>query len=167
MCWIDTYLGPLDLVTHNAGKNFISKEFKQYASTMGISTKGVLVEAHNAIGMVEQYHRPLQRAYQIITVEIPNIDKDIALQMAFKAINNTAGPNRLVLTLLVFSAYLQMVKLDALSLSVTQWANAIKKAMAEVQKLQAERQVADALNMRNRPRTNAVHNLLLNSPVLV
>ena len=45
MCWIDTYLGPPDLVTHDAGKNFISKEFKQYASTMGISTKGVPVEA--------------------------------------------------------------------------------------------------------------------------
>jgi hypothetical protein len=52
--------------------------------------------------------------------------------MAFKAINDTAGLDRLVLTLLVFSAYLRMVELDALSLSVTQQANAIKKAIAEV-----------------------------------
>jgi hypothetical protein len=63
MYWIDTYLGPLDLVTHNAGKNFVSKEFKEYANTMGIRTKAVLVEAHNSIGMVEQYHSPLQRVY--------------------------------------------------------------------------------------------------------
>jgi hypothetical protein len=54
------YLGLLDLVTHNAGKNFISKEFKQYASTIGISTKGVLVKAYNSIGMVERYYRLLQ-----------------------------------------------------------------------------------------------------------
>jgi hypothetical protein len=79
MCWIDTYLRPLDLVTHDIGKNFISKEFKQYTSTMGISTKGVLIEAHNAIGIVEWYYGPLRRTYQIITIEISNIDKDIAL----------------------------------------------------------------------------------------
>ena len=53
MCWINIYLGPLDLVTHNAGKNFISKEFKQYISTIGINIKGVLVKAYNSISMVE------------------------------------------------------------------------------------------------------------------
>jgi hypothetical protein len=85
------YLGLLHLVTHDVGKNFISKEFKHYTSTIGINIKGVLVEAHNSIGMVERYYRLLQHVYQIITIEIPNIDKDIALQMAFKALNDTTG----------------------------------------------------------------------------
>ena len=79
MCWIDTYLGLLDLITHDAGKNFVSKEFKQYATIMGISTKGVPVEAHNSIGMVERYHGSLRRAYQIIMTEIPEIDKEMGL----------------------------------------------------------------------------------------
>jgi hypothetical protein len=114
------YLGPLDLVAHDAGKNFVSKEFKEYANTIGICMKAVLVEAHNSIGMVERYYRPLRRSYQIITVEIPDIDKDIALQIAFKAINNTTGLDGLVLMLLVFSTYLQMVELDAPLLLVTQ-----------------------------------------------
>ena len=35
------------------GKNIISKEFKQYISTMGINIKGVLVKAHNFISIVE------------------------------------------------------------------------------------------------------------------
>jgi hypothetical protein len=87
--------------------------------------------------------------------------------MAFKALNNTAGPNGLVPTLLVFEAYPQMAELDAPSPSVTQWANAVKKAMAEIRKLRAERQVADALNMCNRLRTDAVYDLPPNSPVLV
>ena len=52
--------------------------------------------------------------------------------MAFKAINNTAGPNKLVLILLVFGAYPQIVKLNTLLLSVTQRANAIKKAIVEI-----------------------------------
>ena len=68
--------------------------------------------------MVEWYYRLLQYIYQIIAVKIPDINKDIALQMAFKAINNTTSPNRLVPTLLVFSVYPQIVKLDVLLLSV-------------------------------------------------
>jgi hypothetical protein len=167
MCWIDTYLGPPDTITHDAGKNFVSKEFRQYATTMGITTKGIPVEAHNSIGMVERYHGPLRRAYQIIVTEIPGIDKHMGLQMAFKAINDSAGLNGLVPTLLVFGAYPRMIDSDAPSPTVTQRAAAIRKAMAEVQKLRAERQIADALNMRNGPRTNAVHELPPNSPVLV
>ncbi len=49
MCWIDIYLRLPDLVTHDTGKNFISKEFKQYISTIGINIKGVLVETYNFI----------------------------------------------------------------------------------------------------------------------
>ena len=62
-CWIDTYLGPPDLITHDAGKNFVSKEFKQYTSMIGITTKSAPVEAHNSIGIVEQYYGPLRRIY--------------------------------------------------------------------------------------------------------
>jgi hypothetical protein len=87
--------------------------------------------------------------------------------MAFKALNNTAGPDGLVPTLLVFGAYPRMTELDAPSPTVTQRANAVKKAMAEIRKLRAERQVADTLSMRNGPKTDAVHNLPPNSPILV
>jgi hypothetical protein len=45
--------------------------------------------------------------------EIPGIDKDMALQMAFKAINDTARLNGLVLTFLVYSALPRMVEYDA------------------------------------------------------
>jgi hypothetical protein len=167
MCWIDTYLGPPDIITHDAGKNFVSKEFKQYATIFGTATRSVPVEAHNSVGMVERYHGPLRRIYHIITAELPDISKDMALQMAFKAINDSAGPDGLIPTLLVFGAYPRMVESDAPNPTVAQRAAALKKAMEEVKKLRAERQVADALNMRNGPKTTAIHNLPLNSPVLV
>jgi hypothetical protein len=57
------------------------------------------------MGIVERYYGLIRRAYSIIIAKILNISKDIALQIAFKAINNTARPNRLVLTLLVYSIY--------------------------------------------------------------
>src|SRR5271156_6774352 len=87
--------------------------------------------------------------------------------MAFKAINDFTGPNGLISTLLVFRAYPRIVESDAPNPMVVKRAAALKKAMEKVKKLRAERQVADALNMCNRPKTTAIYNLPLNSPVLV
>jgi len=42
----------------------------------------------------------------LLLLKIPSISKDIVLQMAFKAINDIARPNRLIPTLLVYGAYL-------------------------------------------------------------
>jgi hypothetical protein len=53
MYWIDIYLGPPDLITSNTKKNFVSKKFKEYANTIGISTKAILVEAHNSISIIK------------------------------------------------------------------------------------------------------------------
>ena len=87
--------------------------------------------------------------------------------MAFKAINDLARPNGFVPTLLIFGVYLRMIELDALSPIVAQRAIVIKKAMAEIYKLRAERQIADALSTYNRLKTNTVYSLPLSSPVLV
>jgi len=59
--------------------------------------------------------------------------------MAFKAINNSAGPNSLIPTLLVFGAYLYIVESDAPNPIVIQQAAALKKAIEEVKKLRAKR----------------------------
>jgi hypothetical protein len=77
------------------------------------------VEAHNLIRIVKRYYSLIRRVYQIIATELPDLDKDVTLQMAFKAINNTAGLDGLVPTLLVFSVYPRMVEFNAPSLTVT------------------------------------------------
>lgn len=59
--------------------------------------------------------------------------------MVFKAINDSVGPDGLVPTLLVFGAYPRIAELDVPLPSIAQRANVIKKAMAEIQKLRAER----------------------------
>jgi hypothetical protein len=87
--------------------------------------------------------------------------------MAFKAINNIVGPDGLVLTLLVYGAYPRIAKYDPLLPSVAQWALIIKKAMAEMQKLRAKRQVNDALSTRNGLSIYDVNNLIINSDILV
>ena len=87
--------------------------------------------------------------------------------MTFKAINDLARPNGLVPILLVFRAYLRIIKLDALSPTVAQRATAIKKAIAEIHKLQAKQQIADTLSTHNGPKTDIVYSLPLSLPVLV
>ena len=91
----------------------------------------------------------------------------MALQIAFKAINNIARLNKLILTLLVYSTYSQITEHNPLLLSIAQRALAIKKAIAKVQKLQAKRQINDAINTRNGPSTATIYDFTLNSNVLV
>jgi len=55
--------------------------------------------------------------------------------MAVKAVNNTASPNGLVPTLLVYGAYLRINNLGPLTPSITEWVAAIRKAMAKIVKL--------------------------------
>ena len=89
------------------------------------------------------------------------------MQIVFKAINNTASPDRLVSIFLVFSIYLQITEIDIFLLLVIQQTNTVKKAITEIRKLQTEYQIADTFNIQNRPKTNTIYNLLLNLSVLV
>jgi hypothetical protein len=78
---------------------------------MAIEVKKVPVEAYNSIGKVERYYQPLWRAYKIIRDEFQDgVNAKIALQMAVKAVNNSAGSDGIMLTLLVFGAYPKMTE---------------------------------------------------------
>jgi hypothetical protein len=69
--------------------------------------------------------------------------------MTIKAINNSAEPDGIILILLVFDAYLQLIKIDLSSSLVTKRAKAICVTIKKVCRLYTERQVKDALTIRN------------------
>ena len=168
MLWIDTYQGPPDIITHDAGTNFASVEFKSDAKIMGITCKQVPVEAHWSIGKVERYHAPLRRAYEIMRAELDSSTSDAAvLQMAVKAVNDTAGPDGLVPTLLVFGAYPRVSMDSPPSPPTVRRAEAIQKAMKALRRAASERAVSNALNTRNGPTTEEVLSLPLQSEVMV
>ena len=167
-CWIDTYQGPPDFVVHDAGKNFASAEFRQQMKSLAIQVKEVPVEAHNSVGKVERYHAPLRRAYDILAAELEGmLSPENILQMAVKAVNDSAGPNGLVPTLLVFGAYPRIVEDSPPSPNMAIRAEAIRKATRELRQMQAKRQMNDALAMRNGPDISAIHALPLQSDVRV
>ena len=139
MYWINTYLKPPNIIIYDIGKNFINKKFKQYTTILKTVTKSVPVKAHNLIEMVKHYYSPLHYIYYIIIAKLPNINKDIALQMAFKAINNSIGFNGFIPILLVFGAYLYIVESNIPNFIVITQAAAFKKAIKKIKKFKIKR----------------------------
>jgi hypothetical protein len=167
-CWIYVYQGPPDVVSHDPGTNFASEEFRNNAKILGISCKEMPVEAHWAIGKIERAHRPLERSYDILSKEIGHCtDDETVLQMAVKALNDTAGPNGIVPTLLVFGAYPRINQDSPPSPEITQRAEAVRKAMRMLREIRAEVDVNRALNTRNGPSTHDTLHLPLRSEVMV
>ena len=87
--------------------------------------------------------------------------------MSFKAVNDTAGPDGIVPTLLVFRAYPRMTQWVAPAASIAARARAIEQAIEAVRQCYAARKVTEALRMRNRPRTSHLADLPVSSDVLV
>ena len=72
---------------------------------MVIEVKEVSIKVYNSIKKVEWYYIPLYCVYKIISLELKGVSKELTLQIAVKAVNDSAGLNRLIPMLLVFSAY--------------------------------------------------------------
>ena len=81
--------------------------------------------------------------------------------MAVKAINNLAGLDRIVPTLLVFGVYPRITNIDPLLLSIIKRAEAIRIATKEVRRLYTERQVNNTLTIRNSLNTKLTLDLLI------
>ena len=81
--------------------------------------------------------------------------------MAVKAVNDSARPNRIIPTLLVFGTYLWLTKMDPLSLSITKRMETIYIIIKEVCRFYTERQVKDILTIRNGPNTKITLDLPL------
>jgi hypothetical protein len=104
--WIDTYIGSPDVIVINAGTNLTVTKFVNNAKAIIIEIEKVPIEAYYLIGKIEKYHDPVRRAYEIIMKKFgAAISSSNAFQMAIKSVNDTAGPNGLVPTLLIFGAY--------------------------------------------------------------
>jgi hypothetical protein len=88
-------------------------------------------------------------------------NKKAILQITVKAVNNSAGPDGIMPTLLVFRAYPCITRDSLLLPFITEQAKAIYKAIKEVRRLYAKQQVNNTLVIKNGPNTKPVLILLL------
>ena len=70
---------------------------------IGTKVKIVPIEVYYFIGIIKYYYSLIRRTYLIIIAKIKGINKEIALKITFKALNNTIGVSRIIPTLLVYN----------------------------------------------------------------
>jgi hypothetical protein len=128
---------------------------------MNINVKKVLVKAYNSINKVERYYNLLQQTYKILSSELLLTNKKAILQITVKAVNDSARPDGIVPTLLVFKAYLCITRDSSLSPFIIKQAKAIYKTIKKVQRFYVKQQVNNTLAIRNRLNTKPVLILLL------
>jgi hypothetical protein len=134
----------------NAGKNFKSSEFVANAWILAIEIEKIPIKAHNSISKIKRYYGLLKRAFKVITADLGiSLAPEYVLQMAVKAVNDTAGHDNFVLIFLIFGTYPRLSPSSPPLPSLAIRANVVRKAMAEIRKLKARHQMTDALSQRN------------------
>ena len=151
-CWIDVYIGPPDIIAHDAGRQFAGGEFQAAMGTLRIEAKPIPIESPQSMAVVERYHASLRKAYETIASEQPTGSPELLLQTAVKAVNDSVGPDGLIPTLLVYGALPRLgLPTDQPAPATYKRAAALRKATEELSRANAKRQVSEALAARNGP----------------
>jgi hypothetical protein len=87
--------------------------------------------------------------------------------MAIKALNDTAGLDGIVPTLLVFGAYPRINMDSPPSADIVQRATAVQKAIKDIQAQRAKKEINCVMNTRNSPILHNILNVLQGTEVLV
>lgn len=100
--WVSIYRGFRNEVLSDQGSVFTSKEWEARCAETEISVESTGTESHNSLGKGETYHALLRRVYNKVKLTHPQLPKELVLALSVKALNDTAGPNGLVPSLLLF-----------------------------------------------------------------
>ncbi len=63
------------------------------------------IQSHNSLGVGERYHQALRDTYGKLKFDHPSLQRQVLLALAVKAINDTLGPEGVVLSALVFGEF--------------------------------------------------------------
>ena len=88
----------------NLGDSFI-----RLAALDGIQVEKTGIESHNGLNICERFHDPIRSTVRKIIHENPKVEFDLALALSVKALNDTAGPDGLVPSALLFGEFPRLV----------------------------------------------------------
>ena len=103
-CWSSIYTGLPNRALVDQGSQF-GKVFLDVAALLDIKVDSTGIEAHSSLGIGEPYHQHLRQTFRKIMADHKKTDRDLALALAVKAMNDTLGPEGLVPSVLVFGQY--------------------------------------------------------------
>ena len=145
-CWVTLYPGYPDKMRTDQGTQFKSPRWKELTDATGIQLILSGVESHNSIGPGERYHAPLRRIYQKIRYDFPNLNSNITLRIAVKAMNDTMNPEGLVPSYLVFGIIPRLTDFCTELPTQSDRLNAIEVARSEMERIISEIRLRHALN---------------------
>ncbi|PVH69932.1 hypothetical protein DL98DRAFT_437978, partial [Cadophora sp. DSE1049] len=164
---INTYLKLPDFVIYDYKTNFNFKKFRSALRFTSSTPKLVLIKAYYFISKIKRYYYPFYYTYEIVTEEYFKLNNENRLQIAVKTINDTTGPSKLILILLIFEVYLRIIELDLLNLLVKRYAIIIRKVIKKVRRIYIIYKVNNTLGTRNSPGTTYIYNFRFNNEVIV
>ena len=107
------------------------------------------------MGAGERYHDPLRRVFKKVKHEYPSLNRELALRISVKAINDTMGPEGLVPSLLVFGCLPRFSATDSNISDQKKRMQALKEARKEMSSIKAELRIRKAL-MSRAPRSTDI-----------
>jgi hypothetical protein len=102
LCWSRVYCGDPQEISTDSGTAFCSEEFHNLFEYHDIIIRCTPIEQHNALGQGEQFHSSLRRTFNKVSLEYPNVPREVLLQLVVYALNTSANSHGLVPCLLVF-----------------------------------------------------------------
>ena len=143
--WAHLYVGFLESLLVDQGSVFLSDECEGACQSSQIELRTTGVRSHNSFGAGETYHFLLRRIFNEAKMDHPELTKELVLSLSEKAMNDTAGPDSLVPTLLVLSTILRSPSLNSESTAQKERLRALKTAGSEHRKAMAESRLRKAL----------------------
>lgn len=147
-CWSTLYIGHPNKIRVDQGSAFTSIRWTRLCDTAGIECQESGIEHHNALGSGERYHDTLRRIFKKVKHEHPGMNREIALRIAVKAINDTMGPEGLVPSLLVFGCLPRFPATTSNVIEQERRMRALNEARREMASVTAELRIRKALLSR-------------------
>ena len=104
-CWALVSAVMPDVMFCDHRSAFTSHAWKELGEENGVVIKLTDVQHHSGIRLCERYHGPLRTTYRRIKKECSDVDDNLALESAVKAMNDTVAMEVLVLSLLAFGIH--------------------------------------------------------------
>lgn len=145
-CWVSTYICFPCKIRSDQEYSITSNDFRQIATSHGVSLEFSGISSHNSMGKIESSHGPLRRIFRILTENYPRLSDNMRLRLTVKSLKDTAGPKGLVPSLLVFGVIPSLGNTDAEIPGQEERFQAMKEARKEAATIYAGKRIRLALH---------------------
>ena len=106
-------------------------------------------ESHNSLGQGETYHSLLRRVYKKVSLMYPTLSKELRLSLSVKAMNDTAGPNRIVPSPILLGEILHIPHMPHSNADIDTRMQQMRTARREYENIVVQSRVRQTLQLKS------------------